>query len=90
MTDAQFRLIYRLAAERISHPRHGGNFTVFDRRHVDGSSIHLYMSHNMISISIRLHDGDDRNKNLLCIEPYKCSDNEVNRILAIIGKEVRL
>lgn len=90
MTGSQFRTIYRLAAEKIGRPRHGGNFTVFDRRHEDGSSIHLYMSHNLVSLSIRLHEDDERNKNIICIEPYRCGDNDVNQILATIKREVRL
>lgn len=90
MTGSQFRDIYRLATERISHPRRGGNFTVFDGRREDGSSIHLYMSHNLVSLSIRLHEDDERNKNIICIEPYRCGNNDVEQILAIIEREVRL
>ena len=90
MTNEHFRLIYRTAAEKIGKPRHGGNFTVFDRRHEDGSSIHLYMSHNMISLSVRIHENDEKNKVLLCVDPYKCEKCKVDQILAIIGREVKL
>ena len=90
MRQNDFVKIYRLAAEKIGRPRRGGNFTVFDRAHADGSSIHLYMSHNLVSLSIRLHEDDERNKNIICIEPYRCGDSDVEQILAIIGMEVRL
>lgn len=90
MTGSQFSTIYRLAAEKIGRPQRSGQFTVFHKVYNDGSSIHLYMSQNMISLSIRLHEDDEKNKNLICIEPYRCGNSDVNQILATIKREVRL
>lgn len=86
MTGSQFSTIYRLAAEKIGKPRHGGNFTVFDRRHEDGSSIHLYMSYNLISLSTRAHETDERNRNLICTDVNQCGKETVEAIVRIITR----
>jgi hypothetical protein len=84
MRQDDFSKIYRLAAKKIGRPRRGGNFTVFDGQYTDGSSIHLYMSHNMISISIRARENDEQNRNLICTGISECGSEKVTQILAII------
>jgi hypothetical protein len=86
MTGSQFRAVYRLAAEKIGRPQRSGRFTVFHKMYNDGSSIHLYISHNMISLSIRLHEDDERNKNCVCIEPYRCGKEDLEMIIRIISE----
>jgi hypothetical protein len=86
MTGSQFRAVYRLAAEKIGRPQRSGRFTVFHKMYNDGSSIHLYISQNIISLSIRLHEDDERNKNCVCIEPYRCGKEDLEMIIRIISE----
>lgn len=86
MTVSQFTTVYRIAAKKIGRPQKSGRFTVFHNTYNDGSSIHLYVSHNLISLSIRARETDERNRNLICTGINQCGKETVEAIIRIISE----